>query len=126
MTEEGKYVTSHVSCLTFADISLESEFLEQMKFIYGDDATVAALNAGFLNEVKRYLRKPRGQDANPSSGETQRSTDKAREIQRWDTLCPYDNDLDKCAKGYGYQILIDMALVFPSAPAPYGRVKGEQ
>jgi hypothetical protein len=126
MTEDGKYVTSQVSCLTFADISLESEFLEQMKFIYGNDATVAALNAGFQDEVKRYLRKPHGQDANPSCGGTQRSTDKAREIQKWDTLCPYENDLDRCAKGYGYQILIDMALVFPRAPGPYRRVKGEQ
>lgn len=104
--------------MTFADISLDSEFLEQMKFIYGDDATVSALNAGFQNEVKRYLQKPRSLDANPSSREIQRSTGKAREIQRW--------NLDKCAKDYGYQILVDRALVFPSAPAPYRRVRGEQ
>lgn len=126
MTEEGKYVTSQVSGLTFADISLDSDFLEQMEFIYGDDATVSALNAGFQYEVKRYLQKPPGVDANPSTGEIQRSTGKAREIQRWDTLCPYENDLDKCAKGYGYQILVDRALVFPTAPAPYRRVKDEQ
>jgi hypothetical protein len=112
MTEEGRYVTSQVSRLTFADISLDSEFLEQMEFIYSDDATVSALNAGFQNEVKWYLQKSRGLDANPSSGEIQRSTGKAREIQRW--------DLDKCAKDYGYKILVDRALVFCLIPEDEG------